>query len=422
MNFSLSLPKIPRQIWIQAAGRGLYEAGYVLAQFYTPIVFVNKVGMSGTAVGFAIAMGSISSALGNFLAGALVDSPKFGRRGTLLFCAMASILASIAFGLSWNLPILIIANLFLGLSMSLYWAAADSAVMDSTQPEERHTSFALMGLIDNIGVGVGIFGGGLILSLGNVGRPVFYVSGLIFLLFLALIIGFVVETKPASLENSQALSGWAIAVKDKSLWLFLIVNTLFTTYIALVGTTLPLYFTNFLSQGNLSNSNDTSNLFTWAYIGLGTLLQIPIVQALNTFNYWRALMVSMGTWGLGFLVIWGIGGLPLLTTGSMITTYEIFGLGILAIATVSYKPFASALLSEIAPESLRGIYTAIAYQCWSIGYFIGPILGGWAIDQSPNIAHNSWLFVAISTILGLLMLPLFNHRLNGFKDSTDCSL
>jgi MFS family permease len=118
-----------------------------------------------TTVGFAIAMGSISSALGNFLAGILVDSGKCGRRGTLLLCGISATLACIAIALSWNLPILVIGNLFLGLSMSLYWAAADSAVMDVTQPEERHTSFAIMGLIDNIGFGFGIFAGGVLLTI-----------------------------------------------------------------------------------------------------------------------------------------------------------------------------------------------------------------------------------------------------------------
>jgi len=54
---------------------------------------------------------------------------------------------------------------------------------------------------------------------------------------------------------------------------------------------------------------------------------------------------------------------------------------VLSVATAIYKPFAPVIIAELAPDSLRGVYLAISYQCWSIGYFIGPILGGWAIDQ-----------------------------------------
>jgi MFS family permease len=56
------------------------------------------------------------------------------------------------------------------------------------------------------------------------------------------------------------------------------------------------------------------------------------------------------------------------------------------------------------------VYTAIAYQCWAIGYVIGPIIGGWAIDQTPTVAGNTWLFIALSTLSGLVVLQLLNQQ------------
>jgi MFS family permease len=79
----------------------------------------------------------------------------------------------------------------------------------------------------------------------------------------------------------------------------------------------------------------------------------------------------------------------------------------LSIASVTYKPFASAIVSELAPESLRGSYIAISSQCWAIGYFIGPIIGGWAMDQSALIADRFWLGAAATTAIGLLVLQVF---------------
>ncbi|NJL09697.1 MAG: MFS transporter [Calothrix sp. SM1_7_51] len=88
--------------------------------------------------------------------------------------------------------------------------------------------------------------------------------------------------------------------------------------------------------------------------------------------------------------------------------YEFGIFGVLAIASIIYKPTSSAWISELAPSNLRGAYTAIAYQCWTIGYIIGPILGGWAIDQSQNIAQNMWLAVAFSTLVGLIVLRILD--------------
>jgi MFS family permease len=84
--------------------------------------------------------------------------------------------------------------------------------------------------------------------------------------------------------------------------------------------------------------------------------------------------------------------------------WAIASLSVLSIAATIYKPFAPAIVAELAPESLRGVYLAISYQCWSIGYFIGPVVGGWAIDQSGAIARGSWVVAAIGAFFSLFIL------------------
>jgi MFS family permease len=82
---------------------------------------------------------------------------------------------------------------------------------------------------------------------------------------------------------------------------------------------------------------------------------------------------------------------------------------VFAIATVIYKPTSSAWIGELAPSSLRGVYTAIAYQCWSIGYAIAPVLGGWALDQPRGIQRQFWLVVALSTLFGIMVLQILQR-------------
>jgi MFS family permease len=75
-------------------------------------------------------------------------------------------------------------------------------------------------------------------------------------------------------------------------------------------------------------------------------------------------------------------------------------------------PSASSLVVDLSPESLRGIYLGVNSQCWAIGYFIGPPLGGWAMDQVPWIAHSFWLGMAASVIVAIAILQLLQRQMH----------
>lgn len=236
-------------------------------------------------------------------------------------------------------------------------------------------------------------------------ETLFGVGSLIFLVFLVLIQVAVTETRLHQPEHSDPLQGFVVALKDRSLRLFVVVNVLFTTYIALINSTLPLHLTNVVSpsaQTTIEAGSDLvsiANLFTWCYLGFGAVLQLPLVQVLGSLQRVQVLMISMLLWGVGFFLVWATG-----MVASIQVIWMIASLCVLSVATIIYKPFAPTLVAELAPESLRGAYLAISYQCWSIGYFIGPILGGWAMEQSFAIAHNSWLVASASTICGFITL------------------
>lgn len=71
---------------------------------------------------------------------------------------------------------------------------------------------------------------------------------------------------------------------------------------------------------------------------------------------------------------------------------------------VAYTPSAFGFVADLAPESLRGVYLSINSQCWAIGYFIGPALGGYALDQTAQFMKWFWFGCVASVILGILIL------------------
>lgn len=412
----ISAPQLPlvrplvRQVWLQALGRGLYQFGSAVLLFYMPIVFVNYGSLSAAQVGVAIGGGSLVGFIGNLVGGGMTDSQGFGRRGTLVVSASLAMLTALATcwpgGLgAGGFSILLVANVLFGLSVGLYWTAADAAIMDATDLAQRQRAFAVVGVLDSVGFGLGTLVGGWLLPYCQPVTWVFGVSGVAFGLFLLLVLAGIQETRQAQAGSvelarvASAKAGWWQAIKDRQLLIYLVVNTQFVMFLALIGGTLPLYFVKFAGASEAGLSNQ----FTWGYIALGALLQVPVVQRLSRFGYLRVLMLSMLIWGVGFASIWLLVGQAFL--GTKLISFVIF-----ALATVIYKPTSSAWIAHLAPEHLRGVYTAIAYQCWSLGYVIGPVFGGWAVDQAAPVAQNFWLWIAASSILGLGVLQVLHSQ------------
>jgi len=404
------LPPLSPQVWILATGRLLSQLGTGFTLFYAPIFFVNQVHFSATAVGIGLGSGSISGIIGRFLGGSFADSKFWGRRRTLLLSAAVSAVASLVLALTSNFPSFIVANLLMGLGVGLYWPATEAAVADLTTIDVRNEAFAITRLADSLGLGMGVvLGGALIAATGNY-RALFVIDAISFVVFFAIVYGAIAETRKFDEHQSKQVGqGWIVALRDRHLMVYFLVNILFTTYLAQVNSTMPLYFTNFVSGGSSQGGFSPkviSGLFTW-HVAFAALCQLPVIRLLKHFSRPRALMVSMLLWGVGFILIWVTG-----VASTAHIFWAILALGVLAIATVAYTPSASSLVVDLAPESQRGVYLSIHSQCWAIGYFIGPSLGGWVLDQPRYIVDGFWLAAALSIILGILILQYLDQILH----------
>jgi len=392
------LPQLPQPVWILAAGRLLSQIGIGFTLFYAPIFFVNQVGLSATQVGLGLGSSAFSGILGRFLAGNFTDSPQWGRRRTLLLSALVSAFADVILALIVDFPTLVLGNLLMGLGIGLYWPATETVVADVTQLDQRNEAFALARLADNLGLGCGVLLGGLLIEAGVNFRWLFVMDGISFLLFFALIYTAIDETRPQNHKpRPQHGSNWGVALGDRQLQKFVIVNLLFTTYLSQQQSTLPLYLSNFLASGGFSPAI-ISSLFT-GQIAFLALCQLPIARRLNRWSRSQSLMLSLSVWSASFVLVWIAGGVN--QEALFLAISALVGM---AVATAIYTPSASALVVDLAPEDLRGTYLAINAQCWAIGYLIGPPLGGWVLDQSRIIIDGFWLAIAFSTLLGIQIL------------------
>ncbi|EAW35764.1 MFS transporter [Lyngbya sp. PCC 8106] len=405
------LPSLNPQIWILAFGRLLSQTGTGFTLFYAPLFFVNQVGLSATAVGIGLGSAQISGILGRILGGSFSDSPLWGRRRTLLLSALVSAMASFILASANNFTTVVLGNLCLGLGIGLYWPATEAVVADLSTGSHRNQAYALTRLADNIGLQLGIILGGVVISTTGAYRALFIIDACSFIVFFAVIFKTIQETYKPSLDENQnsqnTTQKWFLALGDRTLLVFVLINIMFTVYISQIHSTIPLYFNQFVDNG--FSASTISYLFT-GYIALSILCQLPVASFLNRFTRPQALMISCCFWGIGFLLI-GLTGM--VSENNLI--FASIALGVLAIATVSYTPSASALVADLAPESLRGIYLAVNAQCWAIGYLIGPPLGGWVLDQTPQIVYNYWLGLAASIGITIAILQVLNRMMTNQK-------
>jgi MFS family permease len=330
-------------------------------------------------------------------------------------------IAAIVLAVATNFPVFVLGNLLMGFGIGLYWPSGEALIADLTTPAQRNEAFALTRLCDNLGLGVGVVLGGLLIGIFERGvevgriaitaetayRSLFVIDAVSYFALFGVVYWLIQETNQT--PNTQApLAGWRQALSDRALLTYVLVNILFTTYIWQITSTMPLYFTNFLTIGETGKGFSPvtiSGLFTW-HLALAGILQLPIARWLNQMRRAQALMLSALLWGLGFVVIWATGkatSQPLLWAG--------LALAVLALATVTYLPSASSVVVDLAPADLRGVYLAINSQCWAIGQFIGPPLGGWALDQSKAAADGFWLGLAASISLAIAILQRLDQQL-----------
>ena len=395
------------KVWILAAGRLLSEIGTGFTLFYAPIFFVNQVGLSSTLVGIALGSGSVSGVVGRFLGGQLSDTPTWGRRKTLLAAAGVSVLADVVLALTINFPTLILGNLLMGFGIGMYWPATEAAIIDLTTPEQRNEAFAVTRLADSLGLSLGVvLGGALIANSGNY-RALFVIDGISFALFFAVIYFAIAETFRFQEQKTKSdrENGWFLALRDRALMVYVAVNIMFTIYLSQVQSTMPLYLKNFVRVAGTQtgfSEQTISGLFTW-HIAFAAICQLPAAWLLNRFSRITGLRFSLILWGIAFGLVYVTGN-----TAENTLIWATITLGIMSLGMITYTPVASGLVADLAPESLRGVYFSMSSQCWAIGYFIGPPLGGWALDN-PQFINYFWSILAGSVLIGMAILQYLSR-------------
>lgn len=375
--------------------------GAGFAPFYAPIYFVNTGHIAGSLVGLGLAANSLAGTLARIVGGSMSDSPKMGRKKTLIASAILQALSCAIMGLEPNFWWFMAANTFLGFGTGLYWPAGDAMVADITTERNRRDAFAINRFADYCGLGIGILIAGSVIQYPG-GYLLLFLAGAASYVTLAATVAVGMREAAHSEKTISLFKAWSQALQDPVLQLYAVANIFMTAYVIQVSSSMPLYLSNVVKVGaGQSLSLWLLSSLIVLHIVILAVSQIPITKLMNRLSSTTSLIASCALWLVGF----GLVGLCGLISDAQVIVATL-ALVLMSFATAAYAPPSSALIAEIAPAESLSIYFSINSLCWALGALLGRPLVLSAMDKFPDHTPYVWLAIALTSLIPAVVFRL----------------
>jgi MFS family permease len=394
----------PAQFWVLTLGIFIYVAAAALAFPFEGIYLHTELGVSMTMLGVVFGLVPVAVMPVQFWGGHLTDS--LGRRWVILISVFMGVVwfAGFAFVTQvWEVALLVAIESSLG--WPLFQTASNAMVADLLPAEKRQEGFSLSRVAMNLGVVVGPAAAGLALGLGVTFRELFLTAAAGCALMMAIMYFAIRESRPVSAtapekhRDAQGRTGYRIVFHDRVFMTFCLVAVLPVFCIGNFGSIYSVYITGYLGVPY----GEWGMLLALNAFIVATV-QYPLVRATRFRNRMVLLAISSGALALG------IGGSAFAgPLWSLIILIVVMSLG-----ETLLSPVASAEVSDLAPEAVRGRYMGVWTIVWSGGAALGPAFGGWAMD-----AFGGRQAFAILLVEGLVGAGLFLALAPGWRRRRD---
>jgi MFS family permease len=390
-------PNLPRDVWVLQVG-GLTNAfgnGIVLPFL---IIYLHNVrGIPLGLAGLAAAVNSAAAFGSGFVAGALSD--RIGPRRVLIAALLVMTVAISLFPLIRNVWQAYALNLLLGSGSGSFWPSQSSMLTGLAPATARHSAFALQRLTMNLGVALGGLTGGLV---ARVAHPSSFT--ILFLLDAATFVGYaVVATRlpTPTREKHETPGTYADVVKDRPFMRYIVLNALFIAAgMATIVELLPPY-----AKNNAGVTEQQIGLLWMVNSLVIVFAQLPIAKLGEGRRRMRALALMGVIWAATMVLIGAAGTWTNGTTAALL-----FGVAVVAfgIGECLHGIVHGPLVADLAPPALVGRYMAFGSQSWQVGWIIGPAVGGFALQHSPNAL---WPAAALLNLVGAAAALRLERRL-----------
>ncbi|HET7009889.1 MAG TPA: MFS transporter [Anaerolineales bacterium] len=378
-----------------------------LGSFVIPFLALYLTSQRGLSVGQASLIVSLFGA-GSFSAqlvgGELAD--RLGRRPVLAMSLFVAPAVMIALGLSSSLPLIAAFTLVLGFFTDLFRPAMAAAVADLVPSSARTRAFGYLNWAVNLGFSLATVLAGFLARIDYF--LLFVGDALTTLIFGMIVLARVPETRPveASRAAQTPLSQRVHQVRREPLLLAFSTLALFLGVIYMQGyVTLPLDMqAHGLTPADFGLAIAVNGIMIVAF-------SIQVSHAAATWRRFRAMAAAALLLGAGF----GLNAFAGSALMFYFLTVAVWTLGEITVSAV-----APALIADLSPVELRGLYQGIFGSAWGLSFFVGPMLGGWVYQHmgSTSLWLGSFLLGCVLAFVFLWMERFAGTRGEGPRAAT----
>jgi len=357
----------PRQYWILVAGTFVYVGAAALGFPYEAIFLRRTLGASLSWIGILFGVVPLVVMPLQVWGGALTD--RIGRRWMISAAAVSAVVWFVGFAYSqtlWQVGLLVALESVLG--WPLYQTASSAMIADLIPSERRAEAFSISRVAMNAGVVAGPALGGLALGAGLSFRQLFLVAAGGSFLFLIVTLAGIRETRPESAvrqPDDDAPHGYRIVLADRRFLAFCGISLLPVSLFGTFTSMYPVFITD-----TIGVPYKTWGLLLALNALMVAVVQFPLVRGLRHAD--KLVLMALASVLIG------------LALGLTAFVYSLWPLVVFVIlmsfGEMLLSPIATTMVSDMAPEEVRGRYMGIWALIWNGGMGLGPALTGVSMD------------------------------------------
>jgi MFS family permease len=386
-----TIDEYPRQFWLVACGVLLSTAGSSLIWPFQ-LIYISKIlTLPISSVATLISISSATGLAASFFGGTIAD--RFGRKPIMFGAQAAHGLAYLLMSQAHSYLGFVLPMTIMGAAMPFYAIGSDAMMADIVPSEKRTGAFAILRMINNVGVAIGPAIGGLIVSTSYTLAFFLAASGMVSYSLLLLL--FVRETlqqpaDPPLAPQKETLGGYERVFADQSFVGFASIVT--------IGMIAPLMMWILLAVYTNKYYDVPEYLYSWLPVTnaiLCVFAQYPVTMFTRHLPARLAITLGMLAYALG------VGSVALMSSfwGFWLSMV------IMTFGELILVPTGSKYVADLAPEDLRGRYMSVYWLTWGVARSAAPLVGGFLHDAiAPQAIWWGGLALGLSSTFGLFLL------------------
>lgn len=378
---------LPPTYWLIWTGTLINRLGGFVVPFLTLYLTTQReipVSQAALMVSFFGAGSFIAQLTG----GELTD--RLGRRPVMLTSFLVTPAAMVVLGLSRAIPLIAVSTFAVGFFTNLYRPAVGAAIADLVPSESRTRAYGYNYWAINLGAAIAPVVAGL---LAKYTYLALFIGDALTTFVFGLIVYFGIrETRPVEAEGTQSTSlrERLRQLKSEPILLLFSLLAIFFGIVYMQGfVTLPV------DMGSHGLGPDQYGLAIAVNGFLIVLISIPISNMAGHWPRFETMATAAVLLGLGF-------GFTALAKSFPLFAISV---GIWTLGEIAASAVAPAIIADLAPVKLRGLYQGIFGSAWGLAFFIGPLLGGWVYEHlGAGLLWGGCLVLGLLLALGFLAM------------------